>query len=270
MAHDNPYQPPQSPVLDFLPPPAPDTFLPRARVVAGARGTAWYGDAWRLLMAHAGLWLVILVIIAVLALSASLPPWLSVPLQYLLFPFALATLAAACDAVRRESSIRADEIFAALSARSGQLLLVGLIYLLGIAVASIIAIVPLLGWDGLGVLYGALKPEDIQQSLMPLMLAMLILIAVSLPLFMSIWFAPTLVLLHGVNAPNAMLASLSACARNLWPFFLYSIAGLVLAIAATLPLLLGWLVLVPVMMVTGYSAYRDLFFDHPRNLSWTG
>ena len=33
----------------------------------------------------------------------------------------------------------------------------------------------------------------------------------------------------------------------------------VLAIVASIPLLLGWLVLIPVMMASMYAGYRDMF-----------
>ncbi len=261
MSHPNPYQPPQAPVLDYLPPPAPGRFLGSPRRVAGARGAAWYGEAWRLLMAHAGLWLVILAIIAVLALTAILPPWAGLPLQYLLFPFTLAALAVACDVVRRGAPLRVDEILAVLAERGGQLFLLGLLYLIGITLVSVVAIVPLLGWSGMGVLLGDVPPPYVAELFMPLMLAMLLLLALSLPLLMAVWLAPALVVLNGVAAPAAMGTSLVGCIRNIWPFFLYGVAGLVLALAATLPLLLGWLLLVPVIMVTSYSAYRDIFFE---------
>lgn len=263
MSHPNPYQPPQAPVLDYLPPPTAGRFLGQPRKVAGARGASWYGDAWRLLIAHAGLWLVNLALFAVLMLTAWLPPWVGLPLQYMLFPFTLAALALACDAVRRGAPLRVDEIIGGLAERGAQLSLLGLLYLVGIIVVSVVAIVPLLGWGGLGVLYGELPqdPQKLQEMLMPLMLAMLILIALSLPLLMALWLAPALVVLNGVNAVSAMGASLVAFLRNFWPFFLYGLAGLGLFIVATLPLLLGWLLLMPVIMVTSYSAYRDIFFE---------
>lgn len=261
MSQPNPYQPPQAPVLDYQAPSMPGRLLGSPRRVAAARGAAWYGDAWRMLIKNAGLWLVNLAIIAVLVMTAWLPPWAGLPLQYLLTPFALAVLAVACDAVRRDAPLRGEEIFGPLAERGGQLSLLGLLYLIGIVVVSVVAIVPLLGWSGMKMLYGDLQPKDVEDLLLPLLLAMLLLVALSLPLFMAVWMAAALIVLNGVNAVAAMSASLIACSRNFWAFLLYGLAGLALAIAASLPLMLGWLLLLPVIMVTSYSAYRDIFFE---------
>ena len=43
------------------------------------------------------------------------------------------------------------------------------------------------------------------------------------------------------------------------PMFVYSLLGLVFAIAATIPLLLGWLVLAPVFAASVYASYKDIF-----------
>jgi len=42
---------------------------------------------------------------------------------------------------------------------------------------------------------------------------------------------------------------------------IYGVVMLVLSILATLPLLLGWLVLVPIATASIYTAYRDIFGD---------
>lgn len=45
------------------------------------------------------------------------------------------------------------------------------------------------------------------------------------------------------------------------PFLLYSIIMLVASIIATLPLMLGWLVLGPILVASIYTAYRDIYLD---------
>jgi uncharacterized membrane protein len=57
----------------------------------------------------------------------------------------------------------------------------------------------------------------------------------------------------------AMKSSLLACWRNLLPFMLYGAAVAVLWILATIPLMLGLIVLLPVMVCSIYAAYRDLY-----------
>jgi uncharacterized membrane protein len=48
--------------------------------------------------------------------------------------------------------------------------------------------------------------------------------------------------------------------RNIVPFLLYGLILFLLSIVATLPLLLGWLVLGPVLAASLYTAYKDIYF----------
>ena len=45
------------------------------------------------------------------------------------------------------------------------------------------------------------------------------------------------------------------------PFLVYGLVGFVLAVVATIPVLLGWFVLAPVGMASMYTSYRDIFYD---------
>jgi uncharacterized membrane protein len=56
-----------------------------------------------------------------------------------------------------------------------------------------------------------------------------------------------------------MKASFTGCLRNVVPFLVYGIVGFVLAIVATIPLGLGWLVLGPVFAASVYTGYRDIY-----------
>jgi uncharacterized membrane protein len=67
--------------------------------------------------------------------------------------------------------------------------------------------------------------------------------------------------LRGVEPLEAMRLSFSGCLRNVVPFLLYGLLGLGLAIVATIPLLLGWLVLGPVTIASLYTGYCDIYED---------
>jgi uncharacterized membrane protein len=95
--------------------------------------------------------------------------------------------------------------------------------------------------------------------LIPLLLGL----ALAVPLVAAIWFAPALVVFHNLSALDAMRASLRGCLRNIVPFLLYGVLALVLAIVATVPALLGWLVLLPLIVTSLYVGYRDIFTDMP-------
>jgi uncharacterized membrane protein len=76
---------------------------------------------------------------------------------------------------------------------------------------------------------------------------------------MATWFAPALIVLHDVAPTAAFKASFYACLRNWIPFLVYSVVLLVLFLVAAIPAGLGFLVLIPVLVASVYTAYRDIF-----------
>jgi uncharacterized membrane protein len=76
---------------------------------------------------------------------------------------------------------------------------------------------------------------------------------------MALWFSPALVVFRGVPPVEAVRASFAACLRNIVPFLLHGIVFLVAAIVASIPFGLGWLVLLPLVTLTMYSSYKDVF-----------
>jgi uncharacterized membrane protein len=91
------------------------------------------------------------------------------------------------------------------------------------------------------------------------MLAWLVALALSIPIYMALWFAPALVVLRGMAPVAALQESFFGCLKNILPFLVYSIVLMVLGIVASIPLGLGWLVLGPTLIASVYVSYRDVF-----------
>jgi uncharacterized membrane protein len=96
---------------------------------------------------------------------------------------------------------------------------------------------------------------------MMVMVASLLFLLFYLPLVMAVWFAPALVVLRGAEPWEAMKLSFDGSLKNIVPFLIYGIVWIVLAIVATIPILLGWLVLGPVTVASIYASYCDIFED---------
>jgi uncharacterized membrane protein len=90
-------------------------------------------------------------------------------------------------------------------------------------------------------------------------LAVLIWLALMLPVVMAMWFAPCLVVFQQQGAMQAIQASFSGCMRNVMPFLVYGLILLVPAILATIPFALGWLVLGPLVVTSLYTSYKDIY-----------
>jgi uncharacterized membrane protein len=91
-----------------------------------------------------------------------------------------------------------------------------------------------------------------------LLVLLLALVGASL-IAMAYWFAPALVVLNGEEPLAAMRKSFRACWRNIGAFLLYGIIYLGLAIVATIPFGLGWLVLAPMIAGSCYAGWRTVF-----------
>jgi uncharacterized membrane protein len=108
---------------------------------------------------------------------------------------------------------------------------------------------------------GDADPGQLLGAAMSALLAVLIALALMIPVLMAIWFAAPLVVFHQLGAIEALKSSFNACLRNIVPFLIYGLILLGLAIVASIPFGLGWLVLGPVLVASLYTAYRDIFFS---------
>jgi uncharacterized membrane protein len=91
------------------------------------------------------------------------------------------------------------------------------------------------------------------------LLVLLVGLLLAIPLLMAFWFAPALIVLRGDEPVAAMKASFRACLRNVPPFLIYGLLGLLFLILACIPLFLGLVVLIPVGIATIYTSYKDIF-----------
>jgi uncharacterized membrane protein len=93
------------------------------------------------------------------------------------------------------------------------------------------------------------------------LLGVLVAMALLVPVLMMIWFAPALIVLHDVAPVEALKMSFFGCLRNIMPFLIYGLVGLLMLVVGAIPLFLGWLVVYPVLMIAIYTAYRDIFLE---------
>ena len=164
-----------------------------------------------------------------------------------------------CGAVRRSRSGTCSPDFSATSASSW--LSVRSRSACGILAA--IVIIAIVGVSVGGAVFLGAEPnaEEIAGMGMTIVLAVLVALAITIPLYMFLWFAGPLIVLRDMEVGTALKTSFSACLKNILPFIVWSVMVLVLAIPATIPIFLGWFLLGPVLMVSIYTGYRDIFHE---------
>jgi hypothetical protein len=259
----NPYAPPTAYVADKADIPPSDSseeFIPNGRSVSAGRGSGWIGDAWRLFRARPGKWLLTFVIVILLAGAASWIPVVSL-LNSLLWPFIGAGIVAAADLQRRTGAFDLDTLFAGLR-KPAPLLIIGGVFLLTF-IPSYVAMAALVGVRAANQamlnLGGPLDPETALSS--EYWLAILISLAIVLPISAATFFAAPLILFHDLPAGTAMKMSLIASIKNILPGLVFSLCAFLFVLVSIIPIGLGLLVSIPVLMITAYTMYRDIFIQ---------
>jgi uncharacterized membrane protein len=120
-----------------------------------------------------------------------------------------------------------------------------------------------MGFDPQALMAAAQSQKDpaemqavLNQALPPLLVGLVLFT----PLIMATWFAPALVLFGGARPGTALGVSLKAVMRNWAAMLVNSLAlGLMLFVAALVPMLLGLLVAMPILFGSLYASYQAIF-----------
>jgi uncharacterized membrane protein len=257
---DNPFAPPKAPVLE--PEAAQGDFVAEGRKLPAGRGVAWFSEAWDLFKASPGTWILIFIVFALISLVFAVIPLGSL-VTSICYPVAAAGLMLGCRDLEQGASLTVGHLFRGFSKNVSNLLLVGVLYLVGaLAVGVIVGIGMALAMPffmGSGPVGTGM---DAVVKMAPVFaLVVLVALALMLPLFMAMWFAPAIVVFHDVQPMAAMRASFKGCLRNFVPFLLYGIVGIVILVVALIPFGLGLLVAAPLTWITMYTGYRDIFLE---------
>ncbi len=236
------------------------------RSVPVGHGASWWAEAWRLFVPSIGVWLLIAVLLFVLSLVLAFIPVVGQLASQVLFPVFMGGLMLGCRAIDRGEPLTVNHLFAGFSERAGPLVVVGLLYT-GLAIAITLAVAGvLIVFFGAAIFAQLFRLADpfaasalFGSALMVIMVGALLFMLLFLPLMMAVWFAPALIVLRGLDPWPAMKMSFTGSLQNVLPFLVYGLIGIVLAMVASIPLALGWLVLGPVSIASIYTSYCDIF-----------
>jgi len=252
--------------------PATEPAIPAFRRVEAGHGVNWWSSAWRLMFHRgaAGVWIVMVLIVMIIGGLLHVVPVLgSLAAQIAWFLFAGGLMLAARKTDEGTGPAIGD-LFSGFGPFLGSLVIAAVLMMVGFLLAfgvlslagATAFLAGLLGFASGNV--GALASLGATSVL--LVLAALLLL---MPLGMAAWLAPALIVLQKQPPFEALKTSLAACWANLGALTIYGLLWIVFAIIASIPLMLGWLVLAPLMVLSTYAAYRDLFEqrDGPQGLT---
>ena len=229
------------------------------RAVDAGRGWTWIADGFGLFKKAPGMWIALVIVLIVILLVLAFIPLLGAVATFLLMPLFLGGLMLGCRALQGGGELEVGHLFAGFKEHTGNLVVLGALAIGG----WIIVMLPVIAIVGAGTIFGVMRGDAAGVAAMggSFMLAWLVAMALSIPIYMALWFAPALVVLRGLAPVAAVKESFFGCLKNIVPFLIYGIVMLVLGIVAVIPLGLGWLVLGPVAIASIYVAYRDIYGD---------
>jgi len=260
----------EPPVAATFPSTAPTPGIasppPDGWAVPAGHGSGWWQSAWRLFANEPLIWIAITIVYIVIMMVLSFIPFLGQLAVSMLHPVFGGGIILGCRAQDRGDKLSIQHLFAGFTEKLGPLLIVALLNLAGWFVVGCITLVIALATLGSGFLAAMVSGDPMQMGVTMLStmgLTALVVVLVGLlfavPVLMAFWFAPALVVLRGDEPFAAMKTSFRACLRNMPPFLIYGLLGIVFAILASIPLGLGFIVLIPVGMVTVYTSYKEIF-----------
>ena len=260
MSNANPYKPPVAHVDDVASGAAGSgKYIDGGRAVSAGQGWAWITSGFDLFKKQPGIWIAIVVVLFLILLVLAFIPLLGALATVLLLPVFFGGMMLGCQALQRDGALEMGHLFAGFKTQTGNLVVLGAIAIAG----WIIVMVPVILIMGVGAFFGAMSGDAAGAVALggSILIAWLVAMALSILLYMALWFAPALVVLRGVAPVAAIKQSFHGCLKNIFPFLIYGIVMLVLSIVATIPLGLGWLVLGPVLVASVYLAYEDIYFE---------
>jgi uncharacterized membrane protein len=243
----------------------PGTLEPKGAPAGAA--VDWIRQGWQAFTGAAGLWVAIWFVFMVIVLSVGLLPVVGI-VGGALVPILAGGVMRGAQAQRDFGALRFDHLFEGFTHHLDQLGILGLIYLgatmaFGLMlVAGVLAAGGVLGVAGLARVADGLGPGlDLAPAVLlgTIVGAATIFVAAFAVLGMAMWWAPALVAIDGVPAVAALRLSLTAVMRNLLPLTVHSLIVMLLSVAALLTFGLGFLVLGPVIAVSLWAAYREVF-----------
>lgn len=238
--------------------------MPDIKTVEVDRGAAWLIEGFDYFKKAAGAWIGITVLLFVFSLIVAALPYGNLIYQ-LITPIFIGGLVLGCRELDEDKPFSVNFLFAGFSGPAAQLVSVGALYVAGmVAIMLLLMLLAMTIFGGMDFIRGLMSGnimviQHMQGNPINILLLLLIGLAIYVPLLMALWFAPALVVLNGLSAVNAMIASFNGCLKNVVPFLIYGLVGLVLTIIATIPLMLGWLILVPMIIASIYISYKEIF-----------
>jgi uncharacterized membrane protein len=188
-------------------------------------------------------------------------PYVGGMLLAVMFPAFFAGLMLGCHALAEEKQLELKHLFSGFEKHGTPLISLGIISM--VIKLLLVNILILAGGetmvDHIMSAMQAENPEALLQAFSEAGIMFPIYLLLSAVLQSSVVFAAMLIIFRAVKPVASLIASVRATLVNALPLLVYSLMLFPLAVLATIPMMVGWLVLLPIVITSQYAIYRDMF-----------
>lgn len=249
---ENPYATPSADLSDS------DEIAPEQ--VSIGSGVQWLSRGFWHFKQNPIAWIGSIIVFIILFMVISLIPILGGLVTNLISPVVMAGFALGAHEQDEGGDFTVGHVFAGFSNNVGQLMLVGLFYLLALLGVGVVFALLMGGTVISAGMNPGMGPEQIAAQMgAGMWIMMLLMFILIILLTMAYYYAPVLIALEDMSAISAMGMSFRGCLKNWLTFIIYGLIVMVLFIVASIPVFLGLLVAIPMVQASIYVSYRDVF-----------
>jgi uncharacterized membrane protein len=226
-----------------------------------SRGAAWIAEAFKLFRRAPLAWIAMCSAWILITLALIIVPLVGQAIANFLQPVFFASFAIAAHKQSSGEGVLMADLFSGFRRNVRALVNLGVLIL--VAVLAIIFAMTLLG---LPVPEGDTPPtiNEYLDTLDGKGWSMLAITASFIVLVKTaVWFAPPLIAFHGMGAFEAIRWSVYAAISNLGALVVYGAFLFAIFLVAGIPWGLGLVVAIPVMAISSYTGYREVFETKP-------
>ena len=229
----------------------------RVAEVAAGRGAFWLAEAFNLFRRKPMAWIGLCMGWIVITFGLILVPFIGGVIANFLQPAFFASFAIAAYRQTQGEPVVMGDLFTGF--RRNLRSLVNLGALLLIAEIAIFALMALLGLPMAGAEDGSFTMGEYVQMLKGKEWILAVGFLLTVIVKGALWFAPPLIAFHGMTTGHAIRWSAYAALANLGAMMVYGATLLAIFFLGLLPWGLGLLVVIPVMAISTFIGYREVF-----------
>jgi hypothetical protein len=229
----------------------------RVAEIPASRGIAWLGEAFHLFRRKPMAWIGLCAGWIVITVGLLMVPILGGVVANFLQPVFFASFAIAAYRQAAGEDVVMGDLFLAFRRNPWPLIKLGAILLF--AEITIFILMALLGMPMLAAGEKGFVMREYVESLQGKEWILAIGFVLTVLVKGALWFAPPLIAFHSMSAGHAMRWSVYAALANIGAMLLYGVALFVLFFVGIVPWGLGLLVVIPMMVISTFVGYRDVF-----------